>query len=309
MASAGISEQDMEKKIEETRQRFQNEYLKDSSDRYDSRDVDRLLRDDLLVDGYLTWRFFVVDDALKMIDESFQWRKEFRVNDLAEGLVPKWTFETGAVYIHGYDKEGNRLFWFNVRKHFKDSKTVRDKKSYVAFWLERHVVQHPDMPITVVFDMSDTSLSNIDLEFVKYIISCFKVYYPKLLCKSSVSRSTTAAWKIVKTWLSPEAINKLKFLSKSEIQSYIDTEQLPSHMGGTDSFKYTYPPLPDEDSHSSIAKNGPCDKVEENGVLDVMWFKHLTELFRKCLAENDVKPFILSRETWTIPLNMWTDVP
>ncbi|XP_018584691.1 motile sperm domain-containing protein 2-like [Scleropages formosus] len=271
MASAGISEQDMEKKIEETRQRFQNEYLKDSSDRYDSRDVDRLLRDDLLVDGYLTWRFFVVDDALKMIDESFQWRKEFRVNDLAEGLVPKWTFETGAVYIHGYDKEGNRLFWFNVRKHFKDSKTVRDKKSYVAFWLERHVVQHPDMPITVVFDMSDTSLSNIDLEFVKYIISCFKVYYPKLLSKMLMYEMPwimNAAWKIVKTWLSPEAINKLKFLSKSEIQSYIDTEQLPSHMGGTDSFKYTYPPLPDEDSHSSIAKNGPCDKVEENGVLD-----------------------------------------
>ncbi|KPP78327.1 hypothetical protein Z043_102174 [Scleropages formosus] len=249
MASAGISEQDMEKKIEETRQRFQNEYLKDSSDRYDSRDVDRLLRDDLLVDGYLTWRFFVVDDALKMIDESFQWRKEFRVNDLAEGLVPKWTFETGAVYIHGYDKEGNRLFWFNVRKHFKDSKTVRDKKSYVAFWLERHVVQHPDMPITVVFDMSDTSLSNIMLMYeMPWIMN--------------------AAWKIVKTWLSPEAINKLKFVSKSEIQSYIDTEQLPSHMGGTDSFKYTYPPLPDEDSHSSIAKNGPCDKVEENGVLD-----------------------------------------
>lgn len=52
----------------------------DSTDKYDSRDVERLLQDDAVVEGYLTWRIYVVDDALKMIDESFQWRKEFGVN-------------------------------------------------------------------------------------------------------------------------------------------------------------------------------------------------------------------------------------
>lgn len=38
------------------------------------------MKDDSLVDGYLTWRHHVVDDALKMIDESFQWRKEYTLN-------------------------------------------------------------------------------------------------------------------------------------------------------------------------------------------------------------------------------------
>lgn len=52
----------------------------DSTQKYDSRDVERLLRDDALVGSYLTWRMFVVDDTLKMIDDSFQWRKEFSVN-------------------------------------------------------------------------------------------------------------------------------------------------------------------------------------------------------------------------------------
>lgn len=52
----------------------------DSTDKYDSRDVDRLQKDDVLVEAYLTWRLFVVNDALKMIDESLQWRKEFGVN-------------------------------------------------------------------------------------------------------------------------------------------------------------------------------------------------------------------------------------
>lgn len=52
----------------------------DSTEKYDSKDVERLQKDDALVEGYLQWRVCVVDDALKMIDESFQWRKEYGVN-------------------------------------------------------------------------------------------------------------------------------------------------------------------------------------------------------------------------------------
>ena len=42
----------------------------ESPDKYDSRDVDRLLKDDSLVDSYLTWRHFVIDDALKMAERA-----------------------------------------------------------------------------------------------------------------------------------------------------------------------------------------------------------------------------------------------
>jgi hypothetical protein len=37
----------------------------------------------------------------------------------------------------------------------------------------------------------------------------------------------------VRTWLGPEAISKLKFASKNEIQTFIGPEYLPPHMGGT----------------------------------------------------------------------------
>uniref|UniRef100_A0A4W4FPQ1 MSP domain-containing protein n=1 Tax=Electrophorus electricus TaxID=8005 RepID=A0A4W4FPQ1_ELEEL len=234
-----------------------------SSDKYDSRDVERLFKDDALVECYLTWRLFVVEDALKMIDESFQWRKEYTVNDLTENSIPRWTFETGAVYLHGYDKEGHKLFWFKVKLHVKDPKTILDKKKYVAFWLERYAKREPGTPLTVVFDMSESGISNIDMDFVKYIISCFKVYYPKFLCKISFL-FVTAAWKIVKTWLGPEAISKLKFVSKSDIQTYISPEHLPPQMGGMDQFKYSYPPLPDDDFQSPICENGPIVSEDES---------------------------------------------
>ncbi|XP_068602269.1 motile sperm domain-containing protein 2 [Brachionichthys hirsutus] len=250
-------DQDIEKKIQETRQRFKNEFLQDS---YDPRDVERLQSDDALAEGYLRWRSYVVDDALKMINESFQWRKEFCVNDLTESVIPRWMFESGALYLHGYDKEGNKLFWFRVKLHVKDAKSVIDKKKYVAFWLERYAKKEPGLPLTVVYDMSESGISNIDMDFVKYIINCFKVYYPKFLSKMIIVDMPwimNAAWKIVRSWLGPEAISKLKFASKSEIQSFIGAEYLPPSLGGTDSFRYSYPPLPDDDFQTPICENGP----------------------------------------------------
>uniref|UniRef100_A0A3Q3JTX3 Motile sperm domain containing 2 n=1 Tax=Monopterus albus TaxID=43700 RepID=A0A3Q3JTX3_MONAL len=241
-------------------------FLQDSADKYDSRDVERFHKDDVLVESYLAWRLYVVDDALKMIDESLQWRKEFGVNDLTESTVPTWMFETGAVFLHGYDKEGNKLFWFKVKLHVKDAKVALDKKKYVAFWLERYAKKEPGMPLTVVFDMTESGISNIDMDFVKYIVNCFKVYYPKFLSKMVIVDMPwimNAAWKIVRSWLGPEAINKLKFVPRSEVQAFIDAEYLPPHLGGTDPFRYSYPPLPDDDFQTPICDNGPIVSEDE----------------------------------------------
>lgn len=52
----------------------------EKSEKYDARDVERLQQDDNWVESYLLGRHNVVDETLKMLDESFQWRKEFSVN-------------------------------------------------------------------------------------------------------------------------------------------------------------------------------------------------------------------------------------
>lgn len=66
----------------------------DSTEKYDSRDVERLQQDDALVEGYLTWRLYVVEDALKMIDESLQWRKEFGLN----GMNSHWIISAMNIF-------------------------------------------------------------------------------------------------------------------------------------------------------------------------------------------------------------------
>lgn len=68
----------------------------DSTEKYDTRDLERFQKDDTLVESYLTWRQYVVDDALKMIDESLQWRKELALN----GKMSFWLFVTRCAGFH-----------------------------------------------------------------------------------------------------------------------------------------------------------------------------------------------------------------
>uniref|UniRef100_A0A8C0IPY2 Motile sperm domain containing 2 n=1 Tax=Chelonoidis abingdonii TaxID=106734 RepID=A0A8C0IPY2_CHEAB len=250
-----------------TRRRgFRRATLSDKSDKYDSRDVERLQQDDNWIENYLIWRHDVVDDTLKMIDESFQWRKEYMVNDLSESALPKWLFENGALYLHGYDKEGYKLFWFRVKFHTKDPKQQFEKKKFVAFWLEHYARREHGKPLTVVFDMAETGLSHIDLDFIRFIINCFKVYYPNYLSKIVIFEMPwimNAAFKIVKGWLGPDAISMLKFTNKNEVQEYISVEYLPAYMGGIDTFKYSYPPLVDDDFQTPLCENGPITTEHE----------------------------------------------
>ncbi|XP_059993830.1 motile sperm domain-containing protein 2 isoform X2 [Lagenorhynchus albirostris] len=228
--------QNKAKLISDVRRRFEAEYVTDKSDKYDLRDVERLQQDDNWVESYLCWRHNVVDETLKMLDESFQWRKEMSVNDLTEASIPRWLLEIGGIYLHGYDKEGNKLFWIRVKYHIKDQKTIMDKKKLIAFWLERYAKRENGKPVTVMFDLSETGINSIDMDFVRFIINCFKVYYPKYLSKMVIFDMPwimNAAFKIVKSWLGPEAVSLLKFTSKNDVQDYVSVEYLPLHMGGT----------------------------------------------------------------------------
>lgn len=77
--------------------------LTDHPDKYDSRDVERLQNDDALMEGYLMWRIYVVDDALKMIDESLQWRKEYGLNGM--------TLNSADSYLIFFSFRFHMFFW------------------------------------------------------------------------------------------------------------------------------------------------------------------------------------------------------
>ena len=94
---------------------------------------------------------------------------------------------------------------------------------------------------TVVFDCQNAGLKNMDMEFVQFLIGTLRDYYPDPLNYILVYEMPwvlNAAFKVIKAWLPPAAVRKIKFLTKSNMGEYIDMENRLESWGGNDAWEY-----------------------------------------------------------------------
>ncbi|XP_011422421.3 motile sperm domain-containing protein 2 [Magallana gigas] len=227
---------------------------------YDQRDVDNINSNDLYVSQFIR-KTETIQDAADRLHEALKWRKEIGVRDLTEASFPQEFWDIGAMYFHKTDKEGRKIIWLKIAKHKKDPNTLPLIKKFFGFCFETAYNESPEDELVLLFDMTNTGISNLDMEMIKFVITSFKIYYPALLGYLLIYEMPwlfNAAWKVVKTWLSPEAQKKLKFVNKSDIQLYIAKENLPEHMGGTDTYEYKY--VPSEERENEDNQNSDASK-------------------------------------------------
>ncbi|XP_064637399.1 motile sperm domain-containing protein 2-like [Lineus longissimus] len=255
-------------KVPDLRKRFREKYRdKIAQGLYDAEDLARLEDNDTYVELFLQSEKGNIDSATSMIDGAFVWRKSIGVNGLSSTSFPREVHEKGAIYFHNHDKDGNEILYFRIKDHKKDPTKLLLLQKYVAYLLEQYFMENMGSQIVVMFDMTDAGLSNMDLDLIKFIITCFTTYYPNYLAYLLVYDMPwvlNAVWKIIKTWLSEESSKKVIFVKKGDIQEYIDKDQLLEHMGGTDTYKYTYIP-PSLDIGDSSGEM--MSLTHENGIL------------------------------------------
>ena len=83
--------------------------------------------------------------------------------------------------------------------------------------------------MSLFMDCSESGYYNMDMDLVKFIINLFKQYYPLKLGSIYVYEMPwvmNAGWSIIKSWLSPAARNKMRFIQKSSIEQYFKPNQL-----------------------------------------------------------------------------------
>ena len=97
---------------------------------------------------------------------------------------------------------------------------------------------------TIVFDMTDFSMANMDYTPVKFMIKCFEANYPESLGSVLVYKAPwifQGIWKIIKGWLDPVVASKVHFASNvDELQEWIPRGQIMKELGGEEEFTYTY---------------------------------------------------------------------
>ncbi|KAK3896828.1 CRAL-TRIO domain-containing protein, partial [Staphylotrichum tortipilum] len=89
----------------------------------------------------------------------------------------------GISYVHGHDKEGRPLCFVNVRLHRQGEQAEEALERYTVYLIEtcRMLLQPPVDTATIVFDMTNFSMANMDYAPVKFMIKCFEANYPECL--------------------------------------------------------------------------------------------------------------------------------
>lgn len=276
--------------VGELRNKVLNRIKELPSDNVDKIDVEKWKKDDNWVKRFLVHNMGDVEQASTMALECLQWRKKLDVNSVNEKTLPKELMKIGGIYVGTEDKMGNKLLMFHGKLHHKDASLLPEKKRCIIYWMEKLEKEHVGKKVTVVFDMMDTGLGNMDMEIIKFIINLFKYYYPNCLAYILVFELPwilTAGWKIVKTWLSARAVDKIKFVTKSTIHDYIASEELPIVMGGSSQFKYTF-----DDSTGSDSAASSDTEPAESSTKKKVHFANDTENSQE-IEEEEVKNHVL----------------
>ncbi|GLG92527.1 Uncharacterized protein GBIM_00206 [Gryllus bimaculatus] len=183
--------------------------------------------------------------TLQMLWDTCEWRSKFGTNEITENNVKREYLEDGSLYVHNRDIDGRSLLIFNCKKHVKGQRDMDDLKRCVVYWFERLERMDKGKPVTIFFDMAETGLANMDMDFTKYLISLFKQYYPDFLNYIIIFEMPwilNAAFKIIKSWLPAKAVQKIRFVNKGSLKTVVNADQALKVWGGQDDYTFSFVP-------------------------------------------------------------------
>ncbi|GLV42809.1 uncharacterized protein CBL_03549 [Carabus blaptoides fortunei] len=224
-------------------------------------DLDRAKNNDDWLRRFLLHHDLDMNPALKMMWDTCEWRKQFGTNDISESNIRMDYLIDGSFFSHGKDIDGSTLLIFKCKLHVKGQKDFDELKRCVVYWFERLDRELKGQPITVFFDMDGCGLSNMDMEFTKYLINLLKLYYPYFLNYIIIFEMAwilNAAFKIIKSLLPEKAVAKMKFLSKSNVKDFVPLDQALRCWGGQDDYVFSF--IPETRVTEQVAPNPASSK-------------------------------------------------
>ncbi|CAK9802935.1 Motile sperm domain-containing protein 2 [Anthophora plagiata] len=223
-------------------------------------DIDRIKENNNWLKRFLEHNENNIQESLNMLWETCIWRSKFGTNDIKEEMINRDYLENGLCFVYGKDKDGKTMFVIRCKLHTKGSKDFTQLQKLVVYWFERLERQTNGNQISLFFDMSDTGILNMDMEFIKYLINLCKNYYPNFLNYIIIFEMPwilNTAFKIIKSWLPPKAIPKIKFVQKSNIHEFVDPNDVLTCWGGTNDYVFKF--VSETQNNIDTTMNGKLD--------------------------------------------------
>ena len=204
---------------------------------------------------WLRARRWEVQTALELFLDTIQWRQDWGVKEFVakgERDLCEEEVRTGKSYFMGQDKDGRPINYVSARDHVKDQFTSDDTEKLTVFTMEtgRKLLRSPYESVTVVFDMTDFSLKNMDYQHLKFLVHLLQNYYPESFALGLIVNAPwifNSCWFIIKRWLDPVVHNKIHFVNSfDELAQFIHPDSIPRKLNGNHP-DFQYIPATEED--------------------------------------------------------------
>ncbi|KAF9430884.1 hypothetical protein BGZ94_002725 [Podila epigama] len=234
---------------------------------------------DRLVLRYLRARKWSLDEALHMLLNTLKWRIEENLDELLEltdveldAQCPKFIdlMNKGQAFYHGADSLDRPIFTVNTRLHHKSAQSIETCHRFTLYTMECNRLLLPEgvETATILYDLTNFGLDNMDWGFVRLATQCFESYYPETLGICIVHKAPFifwGLWKMIQPLLDPVVASKYVFTrTNEELHKIIPREHLPIHpYGGLDDWRFKYiPAVPGENDamHDQVNKRIHLDE-------------------------------------------------
>ncbi|KAJ5203449.1 hypothetical protein N7449_005528 [Penicillium cf. viridicatum] len=231
---------------------------------------------DSLLLRFLRARKWDTKKALVMLISTMRWRLlEMHVDDeimfngeasavkMSQGSDPKekkkgedfmTQIRLGKSFLHGVDRAGRPICVVRVRLHKAGDQDNEGLERFTVYTIEtaRLLLSPPIETATIVFDMTDFGMANMDYAPVKFMIKCFEANYPESLGAVLIHKAPwlfSSIWSVIKGWLDPVVASKVHFTkNRQDLENFIHPSQIMKELEGDEDWEYKYVEVPENEN-------------------------------------------------------------
>ncbi|CAG2178165.1 unnamed protein product, partial [Oppiella nova] len=214
-----------------------------SPDLYYSEDVERLKRDDWSVRRYLHQHKSKPDvqKGLEALDKALKWRKAYGVRELKDTDFAREGYTSVGAIIYGVDHNGTPIMIMRGKVSKKIKSWMKLAHQFLVYLVEK-------------VDNSNEGKVNSSIIFKMQTV-------------------LEAVYKMCKSWLNEEQNKYVYLTGKKTITEYVDQDQLPDFLLGTNKTPYRTAPDGAPTAHELAEKLGIKPEKADKLV------KHLEKFF------------------------------
>uniref|UniRef100_A0A6N2LAS6 CRAL-TRIO domain-containing protein n=1 Tax=Salix viminalis TaxID=40686 RepID=A0A6N2LAS6_SALVM len=205
---------------------------------------------DACLKRYLTARNWNVDKAKKMLEETLKWRATYKPEEIRWHEVAH-EGETGKVSRADFHDRSGRTVLI-MRPGMQNTTCAEDNVRHLVYLIENSILNlgEGQEQMSWLIDFTGWGLSvKVPIKTARECINILQNHYPERLAVAFLfnpPRIFEAFWKVVKFFLDPITIQKVKFVyPKKEdsfelMKSFFDVDNLPNEFGGKASLMYDH---------------------------------------------------------------------